>query len=166
MGMSSSSTKVTRSAAFQRALKAAGRYLQNPLLLRNLVDKAQRKATHRREVDGQVKGGLASAWTTLMTFFRLLRAYVGGHYRDISRDSLLLIVATVVYFLSPIDAIMDFIPGVGYLDDAALLGWCLSAVSKDLARFRVWEAQQAATPGQTEVETDKEIETDKEGESR
>lgn len=37
-------------------------------------------------------------------------------------------VATLLYFISPFDAVSDFIPGLGYLDDAAVLAAFLASV--------------------------------------
>jgi len=37
-------------------------------------------------------------------------------------------VATLLYFISPLDAVSDFIPGLGYLDDAAVLAAFLASV--------------------------------------
>jgi uncharacterized membrane protein YkvA (DUF1232 family) len=37
------------------------------------------------------------------------------------------------------DAIPDFIPGIGLIDDAAVLALLLHSLAQDLAAFRVWE---------------------------
>jgi uncharacterized membrane protein YkvA (DUF1232 family) len=33
------------------------------------------------------------------------------------------IIACLLYFISPVDMVPDFIPGVGFIDDALILGW-------------------------------------------
>ena len=43
------------------------------------------------------------------------------------------------YLLMPIDLVPDFIPVIGYADDAALLALVLTRISGDLERFRAWE---------------------------
>ena len=45
--------------------------------------------------------------------------------------------------MSPIDAIPDFIPFVGIIDDAAVVALVLRALRKDVAPFVDWEALQA-----------------------
>lgn len=41
--------------------------------------------------------------------------------------------------MSPVDLVPDFIPGVGLLDDVAVLALLLHALAQDLAAFRAWE---------------------------
>jgi uncharacterized membrane protein YkvA (DUF1232 family) len=69
--------------------------------------------------------------------------YATGEYREVPWKSLTLIVAAVLYFVMPIDLIPDFLVGVGYVDDVAVLAWVMSAVGSDLEDFRRWEASRA-----------------------
>lgn len=123
----------SRSYGKSRA-KAAG-YIQSKDKLTSLIDKASLKATGK-------KGKLKDVWVSLLAFFRLIRAYLGGTYRNISTQSLLTIVAALVYFVSPIDLIPDFILGLGLIDDATVLAWTIRACAADLASFLAWENAQ------------------------
>ena len=49
-----------------------------------------------------------------------------------------MIILTLLYVFSPIDIIPDCIPGVGLVDDAAMVGFCLAAARSDIEDFRVW----------------------------
>lgn len=51
----------------------------------------------------------------------MIQDYYYGYYRDIPWGTLSAIVITLLYVLTPIDLIPDFIPGVGYVDDVAVL---------------------------------------------
>ena len=73
----------------------------------------------------------------------LCLAWWRGEYRAISSKALITIVAGLLYFVSPLDAIPDWLLGVGFLDDIAVLGWVLKTVSDELARFKAWRAAQA-----------------------
>lgn len=73
----------------------------------------------------------------------LCLAWWRGEYRAISPKALVTIVAGLLYFVSPIDAIPDWLLGVGFLDDIAVLGWVLKTVADELARFKVWRDSQA-----------------------
>ena len=48
------------------------------------------------------------------------------------------IIAALAYFISPIDAIPDPIPGIGYLDDALVVAWVMHSISSEVAMYRKW----------------------------
>ncbi len=73
----------------------------------------------------------------------LCLAWWRGEYRAISPKALVTIVAGLLYFVSPIDAIPDWLLGVGFLDDIAVLGWVLKTVADELSRFKAWRDSQA-----------------------
>lgn len=69
---------------------------------------------------------------------RLVVAYARGHYREIPPDALVVVVAGLVYVVSPVDLIPDFMPG-GFADDAAVIVWIVKTVRAELDAFRAWE---------------------------
>ena len=44
--------------------------------------------------------------------------------------------------LNPADLFPDFILGVGYLDDAAVIAFCLKLIDTELQRYIEWQAAQ------------------------
>jgi hypothetical protein len=55
-------------------------------------------------------------------------------------------IAVIIYFLSPIDFVPDFIPVIGLLDDAALLAWFMTSIKAEMDKFEEWErGNQAQT---------------------
>jgi uncharacterized membrane protein YkvA (DUF1232 family) len=50
----------------------------------------------------------------------------------------------IIYFVSPIDLIPDFIPVAGYVNDAAVIAFVVRQVKIDLDKFTAWEAEQRA----------------------
>jgi uncharacterized membrane protein YkvA (DUF1232 family) len=89
-------------------------------------------------------GPLSKLVTELKALLRLIRAYGKGDYREVSWESMVLIVAAVVYVVAPIDLIPDFVPVTGFADDAAVLAFVLALVRGELDAFVKWEAR----PGQ------------------
>ncbi|MBF8731494.1 MULTISPECIES: YkvA family protein [Pseudomonas] len=73
----------------------------------------------------------------------LCLAWWRGEYRAISPKALITVVAGLLYFVSPLDAIPDWLVGVGFLDDIAVLGWVLKTVADELNRFKAWRDSQA-----------------------
>jgi uncharacterized membrane protein YkvA (DUF1232 family) len=70
---------------------------------------------------------------------RLLRAWKKGSYRGLSVRTLASVAAALLYVLSPVDLVPDFIPGIGLIDDMAVLALLLHVLAQDLAAFRAWE---------------------------
>ena len=75
----------------------------------------------------------------LRLLFSLIKDYWKGAYRDVSIRSVLVFVVAVVYIICPVDFISDFIPGLGQLDDAAVLFLCLYLLEKDLFKYKAWK---------------------------
>jgi uncharacterized membrane protein YkvA (DUF1232 family) len=75
--------------------------------------------------------------------FKLLIAavkdYWHGKYRRIPYWTIAAIVVSLLYILNPLDLIPDFIPGLGQVDDAAVVAACLLLVRKDLHKYRIWK---------------------------
>ena len=72
----------------------------------------------------------------------LVKNYVQGKYTTVPYGTILAVLSALVYFLSPIDIIPDFIPLAGYLDDMAVLGLCMNMVSIDIETYEKWRQAQ------------------------
>lgn len=83
-------------------------------------------------------GSLEEHLETVKLMFALIKAYWSGEYRQIPWFTIAAIVAALLYVLSPLDLIPDFIPVIGLMDDAMVLAACLKLVKKDLAQFEAW----------------------------
>lgn len=73
---------------------------------------------------------------------KLVTDYIDGKYTEIPIATIIMIIAALLYMLSPIDLIPDFIPGLGYLDDAAVIAFVLKGIHSDIQTYREWKEQQ------------------------
>lgn len=105
-----------------------------------LVEKANREGRRLSS------GPLAALAGDVKALLRLIRAYAKGRYRDVSFESMVLIVGAILYVVSPIDVIPDSIAGVGLLDDAAVLAFVLRLVREEIDDFLEWEQQTGRGP--------------------
>ncbi len=82
---------------------------------------------------------LGRLWSELPLLRRLFRAWKRGAYRGLSPRTVIAFVGSLLYLVSPVDLVPDFIPGIGFVDDAVVLALLLQTLAQDLAAFRVWE---------------------------
>jgi uncharacterized membrane protein YkvA (DUF1232 family) len=68
----------------------------------------------------------------------LVRSYIKKEYIDIPLGTIISIVSTLIYIISPIDLIPDPIPVIGLIDDLALLTWVLISIHSDVEEYRKW----------------------------
>jgi uncharacterized membrane protein YkvA (DUF1232 family) len=61
--------------------------------------------------------------------------YASGKYREVRWYSLAAAASAALYFVSPTDAVPDWIPLIGQLDDLLVMGIALRLVRKDLIRY-------------------------------
>lgn len=127
-----------KTKAYHKASQFAESLTMDSQGLSDLISKVSEKVKAIEE------SNIQSLLDSLATCLRMVKAYASGQYRDLSSKSISLIVVSLVYFLFPLDGIADFIPGLGYADDTALLLWTLKAVSEDVNKFLEWEANNKA----------------------
>ena len=70
---------------------------------------------------------------------RLLKAYAQGRYQEIPWKNIMLIIAAIIYFISPIDLLPDFLPITGLTDDLGVLLWVYNTVNTEIDKFLTWE---------------------------
>lgn len=122
-------------SSFPRYLRLAKRYLavgRLPMLLGAVSLKGMRQG-----------GRLGKARDDIRLLGHLVAAWWRGEYRGVSKDAVLAAVAALIYFVSPLDAIPDWLLAVGFLDDIAVLGWVMSTWSGELDAFRQWLAARS-----------------------
>ena len=86
---------------------------------------------------------LSKFFDEMMLLTSLVRDYWKGTYRKIPYKAIAAVAFTILYVLNVVDLVPDFIPGLGLLDDATIVGLCLKLVSYDLTQYKNWKFQEA-----------------------
>ena len=76
-------------------------------------------------------------------FVSLIKDYRSGAYKKFPFFSVAGIVFTLAYIISPIDLIPDYIIGIGQIDDAAVVGFCVYLLRNDLKKYKQWLKENA-----------------------
>lgn len=124
-------------------------YLRDPDKSKQLLDEAVKKANSKEEK----KGPLEEIWNSFKALFRLFQAYIHHDYTQIPWGSIVLITVAILYFVMPLDLLPDWIPFVGFVDDAAVIAFVLKQVNNDLNRFLKWEAIQKSLDAVTDSDS-------------
>lgn len=110
----------------------AKEYLKNPQKTEGLLKKAIQKANDN-------KGTLGEARERLKLLIEMVTAYSKGEYKNVSTSTILTVIGAIVYFVSPLDMIPDFIIGLGIMDDAAVIAYTLKKLGKEVDEFKKWK---------------------------
>lgn len=121
-----------------RYRRRAEKEAEEPSRVRSIARRAAEKFREHRPQLGAIRDDLP-------VLLRLARAWGRGEYRQVPWKSVVVLVAGLLYFLAPVDAIPDFIPVLGFVDDAAVLTYVLRTLKGDVRAFEEWEAG-GATP--------------------
>ncbi len=73
----------------------------------------------------------------------LVRDYWLRDYRAVPYWVIGAAVFALLYVLSPFDLVPDAIPGLGQLDDAAVVSVCLALVRQELVKYAAWRSNRA-----------------------
>jgi uncharacterized membrane protein YkvA (DUF1232 family) len=83
-------------------------------------------------------GSLAKFLEDIKTMCAMVKAWVKKDYQGIPIKTIGMVTLTLLYVFSPLDLISDYIPGVGLLDDASIVGLCIAVIKSDLEAFKAW----------------------------
>lgn len=112
----------------------------------DVVEAAETGEKKVRALDEKIPRALKEKWVLLKDMVALVRAFADGKYKEIPWGSLAAVTAAVLYFVSPIDAIPDMLPLIGFIDDAAIIGLASKLVEQDIKLFRQWRGDFKEEP--------------------
>lgn len=121
--------------SFKKFTKAAQKLLANKSETLSKIEEGISKASKNQT-------NLTTVWNKMQLFFALAKDYTNGNYKNISNSSIIAVVASLLYFISPLDVIPDFILGLGFLDDAFIIGYVFNKIAKELNQYEDWRAKQ------------------------
>ena len=131
--------QISKNAVFSLFINRASKLLGKPFKVITVLNEAADKLADEQSKDNKFKQLFATAFTLV----RLVHSYATGEYRQIKTSTIVSGLAVLLYVLSPIDLVPDFIPVFGFLDDLSLIGWFIGKFQGELVHFREWEKTSA-----------------------
>jgi len=95
---------------------------------------------HEDEIRGRFLGNgpLGRFIEEVLLAMALVKDYATGRYRKLPYWAIGAIVFMLLYVANPLDAIPDFLIGVGQLDDILVVTLCLIMVRQDIREYKYW----------------------------
>ena len=104
------------------------------------IQYASRKgATQLKKFERKPPEPMLELWEDIRLMVQLVTDYFNGDYQDVEWRNIAAIAGAIIYFVSPIDVIPDFIPEVGFLDDALVIKLALEFADEDLSKYKDWK---------------------------
>ena len=101
-------------------------YAFNPLKLKNLLQKLGSLMSRQ---------GLLKVKDHLVLMRDYLSDIATDKYKEYDGKKLIIIVAAIIYVVTPIDFLPDFIPP-GWIDDVSIVAWAIKEASEELERYK------------------------------
>ena len=137
--LSEKGLRLSKNVVFNVFLSKASKLLGAPFKVVTTLNEVADKLAVKGHKDHKFR----QLFDTAATLVRLVRRFVSGEYRAIGTGTIVAGLAVLLYVLSPIDLVPDFIPVVGFLDDLSLISWFAGKFQGEIVRFREWEAAAA-----------------------
>ncbi|KLT65217.1 YkvA family protein [Pedobacter sp. BMA] len=109
-----------------------------------LKDKSKASVTVENALGKAVsnRSDLEGVWDKMVLLLAVSKDFINGNYTAIPKRSIIAILGGLVYFLSPIDVVPDFVPVLGFIDDIFVLNLVYKQVLKDLEEYKTWKSGQ------------------------
>lgn len=104
-------------------------YAFNPLKLKNLLQKPGSLMSRQ---------GLLKVKDHLILMRDYLSDIATGKYKEYDGKKLIIIVAAIIYVVTPIDFLPDFIPP-GWIDDVSIVAWAIKEASEEMERYKKYK---------------------------
>jgi uncharacterized membrane protein YkvA (DUF1232 family) len=131
--------ELSKNALFSKFLGRGSKLLSKPLKVVVMLNEVADKLADKHSKDNK----FTQLFHTAHTVVRLVRSYISGEYRQIETSTIVSGLGVLLYVLSPIDLVPDFIPVLGFLDDLSLISWFVGKFNTEINHFREWEGTSA-----------------------
>ena len=114
----------------EKWMSKAKQYVETPERIKKLIPQIKNYLS---------KKGLKEVKEKVTLLIDYLNDIANGNYKNYNVKALLYVVAAMIYLVSPIDVIPDFILGVGFTDDVAVILFVLREISLELDKYKEWK---------------------------
>lgn len=84
---------------------------------------------------------LRSIFDDIRLIVELIKDWRSGLYTKLSKNTVILLIISLIYLINPLDIIPDFIIG-GFIDDAAVIAYILKKIAVELDAYKNWKEEK------------------------
>lgn len=122
---------------YKKCVSKARKMMPNKMKISNTIKKARKiiERLHNIPKCGVLAGNVCN-------FCDLLSDYFAETYQNLPLSTIVAVLGGLLYVVLPIDVLADFIPVLGWLDDAAVIAFVLTAEQNDVKEYLKWKTTQ------------------------
>lgn len=94
-------------------------------------------------MEGNNKGALASIISNVSLTVSMLNSWRKKEYIKVPKRTIISIIGALIYLVSPIDAIPDFLGPFGFVDDIFIFNLVYKGIKKDLDDYVIWKESRS-----------------------
>ena len=94
-------------------------------------------------------GGLKNVRKDLVLLTDYVSDIVHGHFHNYIQSSIILALAGLIYVVSPLDVVPDFLP-LGFLDDITIITWAIAKIAGELSKYSQWKSTLISHPSDSD----------------
>lgn len=98
--------------------------------LKELLESAKEKIENNNELN--------EILDDVKLLIQLIKDWMKGDYKEVSNNSIILIIIALLYLVNPFDLIPDFLVG-GFIDDLFVILYVIKRLSVELKTYKEWK---------------------------
>ncbi|GGE20600.1 YkvA family protein [Psychroflexus salis] len=132
-------------------MKKSSKNIDEAYINKNAENLDKDQLNEALENEGKIKSKLKYLQdfkNQIILLFQLLKDYKNKRYKQTPWLSIAAIVFVLLYILNPLDLIPDFIPFVGYIDDASVIAVTYKMINSDIENYQIWKKENQEIKGE------------------
>lgn len=121
---------------FEDNKKEAESTIKDKEKVEDVLDKASKKILKKSVSE------IARVYEDIKLMISLVRDWIRKDYVKIPYGTIISIFASLIYFVNPFDVFPDYIPLIGYIDDAFLISVVIRQFNNDMKKYAIWKANE------------------------
>ena len=117
-----------------KLLEDAGKKVSNEDA-KNYLVRAEKKMDDTKSDTDKIK----ELFENMKILVQLVKDVMSGEYKKVPYVCIATVIGAIVYFVSPVDALPDVLPALGFVDDAAVIALVLAAFKDYIDDYVAWK---------------------------